>query len=290
MTGLVVVNYNDYKNTINFINSVKDYNVIDKVVIVDNNSSDDSYEFLKDIVSDKVHLIKNSSNKGYGSGINLGAKYLIKDGIEKIIVSNTDIIINSEDDLVKLLGYVDGDIVLVGPNVLENGGINRGWKIPTCFDDILLNLPYIHRFLRKKLLFYRDDYYNTDYSIVDTVSGCFFIISSSALEHAKFFDENMFLYYEENVIGFKLKKLGYKACIVNGVSVIHNHSVTIDNSLNRVKKFKALKRSQKYFHKNYTKCSFLGLLFLDITNGFMVMLLNIVVFLRKKLKIWKNNY
>lgn len=280
MTGLVVVNYNDYKNTIQFINSLKNYKTIKEIVIVDNASTDNSYEHLKKIENEKIHLIENSSNKGYGSGINLGAKYLIKKGIKNIIVSNTDIIINSENDIKKLLSYMKEDIALIGPNVLENGGINRGWKIPKCSDDILLNLPYIHRYLRKKILFYKDEHYKTDYSLVDTVSGCFFIISSEALESTGFFDENMFLYYEENVIGTKLKKQGLKTIVVNSVNVIHNHSVTIDNSLNRIKKFKELKKSQKYFHKNYSKCSLFGIIGLDITNGLMVFLLYIVMFFK----------
>ena len=34
MTGLVVVNYNDYKNTINFINSIRQYKTIKHIVVV----------------------------------------------------------------------------------------------------------------------------------------------------------------------------------------------------------------------------------------------------------------
>lgn len=280
MIGLVVVNYNDYKNTIQFINSLKEYKIIDKIVIVDNNSSDESYEKIKKITNEKIILIKNDSNKGYGSGINLGAKYLIEQGIKKIIVSNTDIIINSEEDIKKLLSYIKNDIALVGPNVLEKGNKNRGWKIPTCMQDIILNLPYIHRYLRKKILFYKDEHYQKEYSIVDTVSGCFFIVNAEILKKVDYFDENMFLYYEENVLGTKLKKQGYKAIIVNDINVIHNHSVTIDNSLNRIKKFKALKKSQKYFHKNYSKSSIFGIIGLDITNGFMILVLYIVMFFK----------
>ena len=78
MTGLVVVNYNDYKNTISFVKSVVDYSVIGHIVIVDNCSTDESFSELKKITSDKVSLVKNDFNKGYGSGINLGSKYLIE--------------------------------------------------------------------------------------------------------------------------------------------------------------------------------------------------------------------
>ena len=216
MTGLVVVNYNDYKNTISFIDSIKEYKVVKHIVIVDNCSTDDSFSMLQGICDDKISLIKNVSNKGYGSGINLGSKYLMDNyNVDNIIVSNTDIIINSEDDLIKMINYLSDDVALVGPNVLENGGVNRGWKIPSVWIDSLLNIPYIHRFLRKKLLFYKNSEYCSESTQVEALSGCFFIMSANALKNVDYYDENIFLYYEENVIGVKLKKMGYKK-MVNG--------------------------------------------------------------------------
>jgi len=284
MIGLVVVNYNDCKNTINFINSICNYNLIKHIVIVDNCSTDDSFSKIKNICNDKISLIKNESNKGYGSGINLGSKFLIEKGVKTIIVSNTDIIVKSENDLKRLTGYISDNVVLVGPNVLENGGINRGWKIPSVWDDCLLNIPFIHRSLRKKLLFYKDNMYESSTTSVEVVSGCFFVISASALKDVEFFDENVFLYYEENIIASKFRKKGYKALIINDVSVIHNHSVTIDNSLNRIKKFKALKKSQKYFHKYYNNAGILGMSLLFITEKIMLLCLYIVVGIHTILK------
>ena len=281
MIGLVVVNYNDYKNTISFINSISDYKLIKYIVIVDNCSTDDSYSKLEKICNDKISLLKNDSNKGYGSGINLGSKFLIENGVKTIIVSNTDIIINSESDLRKATSYIKDDVVLVGPKVLEKGGVNRGWKIPSVWDDCLLNIPVIHRKLRKKLLFYKDSFYDDSVTYVEAVSGCFFVISADALKEVGFFDENVFLYYEENIIAYKFKEKGYKALIVNDVSVIHNHSVTIDNSMNRIKKYKALKRSQKYFHRNYTRAGIFGRSLLFITDKIMLFLLYIAVEIHK---------
>ena len=240
---------------------------------------------MKDICDKKISLIKNISNKGYGSGINLGSKYLIDNyNVDNIIVSNTDIVINSEDDLIKMISFFSDDVALVGPNVLENGGVNRGWKIPSAFIDSLLNIPFIHKWLRKKILIYKDSEYESDFTYVEALSGCFFIISSKALRDVDFYDENMFLYYEENVMGIKLRNKGYKSLIVNGVNVIHNHSVTIDNSLSRIKKYKVLKKSQRYFHKYYGKSSFIGIFLLYFTYFIMLLMLYIVMIFYKIIK------
>jgi len=282
MNGLVVVNYNDYCNTRKFIKKIINYKIIDYIVIVDNCSSDDSFSKLIKICNKKVFLIRNSSNKGYGSGINLGVRFLKnKFGIKRVIVSNTDIVIGSENDIYKLMNYFKKiDVALVGPTIKENGGLNRGWKIPTVFSDIILNIPYFHRFLRKLFLFYREKYYSDSYSIVDVVSGCFFIIDVGCLEEIDYFDENVFLYYEENIIATKLKEKKYKTVVVNDVFVVHNHSVKIDNNISKIKKFKELKKIKKYFYKNYYRETIFGIMSLDITNIIALLFIKIVIFLK----------
>ena len=42
----IVVNYNDYKTTYNLIKNIEDYSCVDEIVIVDNASTDSSYENL----------------------------------------------------------------------------------------------------------------------------------------------------------------------------------------------------------------------------------------------------
>ena len=112
----------------------------------------------------------------------------------------------------------------------------------------------------------------------------FFYCSQWCLVDVGFFDENIFLYYEENVIAVKLRNTHYLSFVINGVNVIHNHSVTIDNSIGRIKKFKILKKSQKYFHKNYSNCSIFGIFFLNLTYLFMLGFLYIDVFFHNLFK------
>lgn len=275
-TGFVIVNYNDYKTTIDLINNIKQYNIIDKIVVVDNYSSDNSYEELvkyindiknkkEEIVNDKIKIIKESKNNGYSAGLNIGCKYLIDTYKEcNIFISNADIIINKEADLEELLKIIDDKNVIVAPNILEKENISRGWKIPTPMQEVLVNLPLIEKSILKKLK-YNNTLYNKEILKVDTVSGCFFLINSKHLENIKYFDENVFLYYEENIFGVKTKKLNKNIVIVNNVNVIHNHSVSIDKSIKRINKVKIQKKSQYYFEKEYNNANLFELLLLKIT-------------------------
>lgn len=274
-TGFIIVNYNDFETVQVIINNIKNYSIIDKIVIVDNCSTDNSFGKLKEVSNEKIVVIKNLSNKGYGSGINYGSKYLIElYGECNIFVSNADIVIEKEKDLMELKSILNKDknIAVVAPVIKEHSGLNRGWKIPTPFKDTLLNLPYIHKILRPKLLFYKESYYKNIVE-VEAISGCFFLIKSSILQEIDFFDENLFLYYEENVLADKLKRKNKKTVIHSEISVFHNHSVTIDKSINHIKKYKILKQSQMYFQKKYNKANIIEQLGLFITNKFTLFIL-----------------
>ena len=159
-TGFLIVNYNDYETTNKLLENIKNYSCLDMIVVVDNNSTDSSYENLKKQETEKIKIIKNSSNEGYGSGINFGSKYLINKLKEcYIIVSNPDIVIYKEEDIIKLINSFDESTAMVGPVIKEHQGLNRGWKVPTPIQDAILNIAFIHRYLRPKMLFYKDSYY-----------------------------------------------------------------------------------------------------------------------------------
>ena len=265
--GIVIVNYNDYKTTKRLIDNIKDYKVFDKIVIVDNKSSDNSLKELKKLENKRIVVIDSGKNKGYSYALNVGCKYLIDKYKEcKIIVSNSDIIIQSENDIKDLFELVKGKNVIVGPTIIEGNNLNRGWIVPKPMDDVAMNILGLYKKYQKRHLMYQDSYYNKDISKAGTVSGCFFAISSKHLEEMGYFDENVFLYYEENIMGVKTKDLGKNIIVANNIDVIHDHAVSIDKSLKRIKKYDILKNSQYYFEKTYNHASKWELFLLRLTN------------------------
>ena len=278
-TAFLIINYNDAKTTLTLLNNIKEYKSIDKILVVDNNSTDDSFKILKEEESSKIEIVKANVNKGYGAGINFGVKHLINElGRCYVIVSNSDIIIEKEKDIIDLVNTFDQDTAIVAPIINEHGNLNRGWKIPTPLKDTLLNIVLIHKWLRPKLLSYKK---YDDITKVEVVSGCFFIIDSSILEQVNYYDENVFLYYEENIMARKLQRLNKKTLLNTKVSVIHNHSVTIDKNINRIKKYKTLKKSQMYFHKIYNKANIFERFLLLLTNKLTLVLIYISNLFRK---------
>lgn len=282
-TGMVIVHYNDSESVIKLINNIKDYNIIDKIVIVDNNSNQTNKAVIKSLISPKIEVIENMENKGFSYAINVGSKKLIEElGECNLIISNADIIINSEADIKGLINCLNREeIGVVAPTVIENEHLNRGWKNPTPKLDILMNLVYIHRKVREKNIFYKADHYkNNLVSYVEVVSGCFFLIESKTLKEIGFLDENVFLYYEENILAKKIEMIGKKIVVCNDIRIIHNHSVSIDKNLKKIKKLKLQKKSQVYFQRNYNNANFFQIFLLKLTAFISRIILSIFYFFK----------
>ena len=253
-TGIVILNYNDYETTINMLNNIKDYDSLDHIVVVDNKSTDNSYEILKPYESKKIDVIQSKANKGYSYGNNVGIKYLLDNyNVDYVIISNPDITV--ENETIKLLSSEldkNDNIKLIAPVINELGGLKKGWKLPTYYGEIITICNTRQRF-HKNYGLYDDNHYNDLLSKVDVVSGCFFMIRSAVLKEINYFDEGTFLYYEENILGHILKDKGYESYILNDTHVTHNLSVSVDKSIKKIKKFKILVKSLMYYEKKYNK-------------------------------------
>ena len=83
-------------------------------------------------------------------------------------------------------------------------------------------------------------------------------------EKIGYFDDGTFLYYEENIIGKKLKDINKDTYIDNEVSIIHNLSVSVNKSFSSIKKYKILKESQKYYEKKYNNLNIFKMILLRL--------------------------
>lgn len=95
--SIVIVNYNGRKYLPNLFESLnhlrhKDFSF--EVVLVDNNSTDDSVEYLKEIKNQlgfDLRIIRSRENRGFAGGNNLGA---IKSKGEYLVLLNTDTMVD----------------------------------------------------------------------------------------------------------------------------------------------------------------------------------------------------
>ena len=269
MVGLIVLNYNDCDTTKTFINNIKHYKNIDKIIVVDNNSTDSSYENLLTMCSEKIEVLHAEKNNGYASGNNIGAFYAInKYNIDYLIISNPDVYFEESivDKIIEFKKHNENSAIVTCKMVCTSDiELPSASKLPQFRDCLLENLIILKKFIGNNLQ-YDKSYLNNPAVKVDVLPGSFFMIDADLFVKVNGFDENTFLYYEENILAFKLKKLGMSNYLLTEESYIHNHSISINKSIQSVKKrLNIAFNSRLYYCSKYLNCSKLQKCILKIT-------------------------
>ena len=269
MIGMVILNYNDWVTVYEYLKLVTNYNVIDKIVVVDNCSTDDSWNKFQKLQYNNVTYVKSKTNNGYSAGNNVGIRYLLDTykNLDKIIISNPDINITQED-LIQIINAVNDTYVITTGLVYNSNksetcvslASNWGWKVPLYKDmlcNCFLSTYKISRNLLKKGIYYNiDNYNNSKYIDVEAVPGCFFVISKDFIEKINLFDEITFLFGEENILGFQVKERNKKIRIINNTKILHKQSTSINKSIKRNQiKNRYLLDSYDLYMKEYLHCN-----------------------------------
>jgi len=258
--GIVILNYNSFELVSKCIESItKYYDKTIKIVIVDNQSSDDSYKLLKENYSShpSISILLSEYNKGYSYGNNIGLKYLINNycDLEYFAVLNPDVFILDGNIFQNLIARLQEDDSLAGisPLMIVNNEIkpNR-WAIK--------NPRYINNFLSSYAilrsinpLIYKSYTIrsNSLVAYVDVIPGSFYIMKKDVFIQIGLLDENVFLYGEEIIIGRKVKNIKYKLGISFRDFYMHNHSPEDISFKRRLIHLKLSLKSHLYFNFTY---------------------------------------
>ena len=260
MVDVLVLNYNDWKTTKNFIKRIKNYDNIDHIVVVDNKSTDDSFERLKNISSDKIIVTQSDRNGGYGYGNNWGIRYLKKYyNSTYILLSNPDVIVD-ESVISSMVNFLTDhkDYAIVAPFMLDSNNrkqFNTAFRVPE-IKEYMLSLGVLYSKFVKPFYYKGLKNETSGFKQVGSVSGSMFAMRTDSMIQYGMYDENIFLYCEEVVLGIKMKQAGQKIGLLLDKSFIHNHSVSINKSYkSQVAKRRLLNKSKLYVISHYYKCT-----------------------------------
>ena len=198
---VVIVNYNGYKDTeecLASLRKVKTPNMY--VIIVDNGSTDDSTNRLKEfVIEEKEHLICVEDNLGFSGGNNIGIRYAIDKGAEYVCLLNNDTVVDP-NFLDKMLDKADNNSVVYGTirffsnpdRVWFAGGNYNRWTGRTVHFGYNQNDAKIEE-LREKQNF---------------VTGCLLLMPTYVIEKIGMLPEHYFLYYEDTEYSLRLIENG----------------------------------------------------------------------------------
>ena len=262
----VILNYNDAETTEKLVMQIADYDVLHQIIVVDNASTDDSRERLRKLESDanasqscKVRVISADHNGGYGSGNNLGVRCGAEQGATHVLIANPDVVF-SEQSLKAMLAifarHPEVGIVTTRIRDARFPNLKNGWPLRSFIRE-LLSMGPVSRRLLGKTFDYPDSYFAGRSAVyVGAVHGSMLMVDTEKFLEAGGYDEGIFLYEEEQVLGRRMQNAGYRSVLLLNQHYDHEHSASISKSFSDAMKRQRLREeSTLYYMKHYLHIS-----------------------------------
>ncbi|MDO5571277.1 MAG: glycosyltransferase family 2 protein [Bacteroidales bacterium] len=212
--SVVIVNYKVKYFTFQLLDSLfKALKGVDsEVIVVDNNSEDDSVDYLKKNFPGVLYL-PLSENVGFGKANNIA---ISKTNSDYVLLINPDTFV-SEGLINKVLEFMDENPICgcCGVRLVDSLG-NYLPESKRSFPSVkysFFKLTGISSFLPNSKLFSGYSLGNLDKDAVNQVEilpGAFMMIRRKTLEKSGTFDERFFMYGEDIDLSFRLNNSGYK--------------------------------------------------------------------------------
>ena len=196
-------------------------NIDGEIIVIDNNSDDDSFLFFQNSFSE-VHFIWNKTNNGFAKANNQALKIAKGDNI---LFLNPDTII-PEDCFEKCIAFISQNNCALGIKMLDGSGnflkeSKRAFPSPATSLFKLFGLAKLFphsKIFGKYHLGYLSENENHE---VDVLAGAFMMIPKNILNTVGSFDEDFFMYGEDIDLSFRIQKAGFKNFYFSESSIIH---------------------------------------------------------------------
>lgn len=254
--AIIIINYNSSEFSKKCIQSVLENttNTISyEIIIVDNASKNKDYEVLKNYVSDlknaNIGLYRSRINTGFGGGNMYGVQFA--NANYYLFLNNDTLLIKDPIKICYDFMEKTEDAALCGPQIF-----NEHQKKEVSFDHFT---SIGREIFGKKILEFvfpkkkpnRRKQYKAPLS-VDYVNGSFMFFRALDFDSVGGFDTNIFLYFEESDICYRLKKKNRKTYFVPSASYLHYQGKSIQKTAWNIRTKIELKTSMFYvIRKNY---------------------------------------
>jgi GT2 family glycosyltransferase len=157
-------------------------------VLVDDRSTDGSPDFAR-CDFPQIHVIPSKGKKGFAGSVNTGIMYALTRHVDYIAIANTDIKVSP--------GWIDSALTVFGRE--ENAGLVGFTEISKEREEVFDE----HKELEPV------------YTEAKGVPGCLFICPACVFRDVGLFDEDYFMYGEDNDFFARLIRAGYKILQTN---------------------------------------------------------------------------
>ena len=315
--SIIILNWNGWLDTVECLESIYNLNYSNyQVIVVDNNSSDDSIQKINDYTMGKLEvksnffkydpndkpieiipyngknteiskfsnhnkqliLIKNDINHGFAKGNNIGIEFSLKNlNPQYILLLNNDTVVDK--DFLKILvqeGENDPKIGILGPKMYYYDNPNVIWCIGGKIDWKLAR--GIHIGINETDVGQYAEKMNFDY-----INGSAILIKRNVLEDIGLLDEKYFLYFEETDLALKASKKGYNNSYIPNAKIWHKVSKSGGGIKKEIGLYYITRNRWIFMRKWARKTDFFIFVFVQICAAFILPLSMSIYYNNKKL-------
>lgn len=208
------------------------------IAIIDNNSGDDLSSIPQKFLGTEIEIYQGEKNIGFGSGHN----FLAKQGDARyLLMVNPDVKIIEPKTISRLLQhkeFLKADVL--GSRLVTEGGMPQKWD----HGDLFGMLPRIATYFGGSYWIERRQQIR-----VSWVCGAWFLINQAVFLGSGGFDENFFLYKEEEDLCLRIRQKGGFVFYDPTIAVFHHSGVV-------AKKSDHLRKSTEYFISKHSQNNF----------------------------------
>ncbi len=194
-----------------------------EVLVIDNNSSDNSLEYLRPKFP-WIRFIENEENNGFAKACNQGL--LLASG-KYILFLNPDTIV-AEDSFSKSVSFLESNPNAggLGIKMIDGAGnflkeSKRSFPSPVTSLFKLFGLSLLFPKSKTFARYHLGHLDNNKTHEVDVLSGAYMMVKKEVLDAIGGFDETFFMYGEDVDLSYRIQKAGYKNYYFADSSIIH---------------------------------------------------------------------
>jgi GT2 family glycosyltransferase len=210
----VLLNYNQYDFTRDAIESLEESEwKNNQIIVVDNQSSDDSVNRLKKEYPN-VKLIEVDSNLGCSGGRNLGAQKALDVGADYVFFMDNDALA-SKECIGRLVLHLNNEpsLGLVGPKVMQHPETDLVSILGTVIEWDSCRYYALQEEPREM---------PADH-LIDAawVAGTAWMVRASIFEEVGFLDDRYFIYFEDTDFSLRIQRKGYRTAVAADAQIWH---------------------------------------------------------------------
>jgi len=218
-------------------------NIDAEVIIIDNNSKDDSCQMVKELFPE-IQLIENKENLGFSKGNNIGVAQAKG---EYICILNPDTVV-AEDTFINLLKFADqqANIGIVGCKLIDG----KGQFLPESKRNVPVVQVAFQKMIGNSVNYYANHLKEDEIGKVEILVGALMLMPKSVFHEVNCFDEDYFMYGEDIDLSYKVLKAQYDNFYFGDTTIVHFKGESTLKNKTYARRFYS---AMQIFYKNISK-------------------------------------